>query len=111
MSGEGGGIVGDSEKHGTAIGQQIVDTVRNGHTDRVGAEVGLVDQYRRAIPLGARGIFTPVSDLPRKLHIRSRVYGVVPEAERVTFDEVELTRFLVGDLDSRVVVFGGLDRR
>ncbi len=53
MSGEGGGIVRDSEKDGAAMGQQIVDAVRNGHTSGVRAEVVVVDQHRRAIPLGA----------------------------------------------------------
>jgi hypothetical protein len=52
-SSEGGGIVRDSEKDGAAIGQQIVDAVRNGHTGGVRAEVVVIDQYRRAIPLGA----------------------------------------------------------
>jgi hypothetical protein len=52
MSGEGEGIVRDPEKDGAAIGQQIVDAVRNGHSEEVGAEVVVVDQYRRAIPLG-----------------------------------------------------------
>jgi len=48
--------VRDSEKDGAAIGQQIVDTVRNGHTGGVGAEVVVVDQHRSAIPLNP-GVF------------------------------------------------------
>ena len=56
MSGEGGGIVRDSEKDGAAIGQQIVDAVRNSHTGGVGAEVVVVDQHRSAIPLNP-GVF------------------------------------------------------
>ena len=43
----------DPQKNGAAIGQQIVDAVRDGYTDGVRAEVMVIDRYRGAIPLGA----------------------------------------------------------
>ena len=51
--GEGGRIVRDADGHAPAVGEEIVNPVRNGHADRVGAEVVIVDQTRRAIPARA----------------------------------------------------------
>jgi len=49
-SGEGRRIVRDAHGHAAAIGEQIVNAVRNGHADRIRAKVVVVDQAGRAIP-------------------------------------------------------------
>lgn len=53
MSGEGSGVMGDSDEDGAAISQQIVDAVRNGDTDGIGTKIVIVHVDRRAIPLDA----------------------------------------------------------
>ena len=56
MSREGGGVMGDADHDGAAIGEQIIDAVRDGDASGVGAEVVIVDPAGRQIP-ARPGIF------------------------------------------------------
>ena len=53
MGGEGSRVMGDADENGAAIRQQIVNAVRNGDTDGIGAKIVIVYVDRRAIPLDA----------------------------------------------------------
>ena len=50
VSREGGGVMGNADHDGAAIGEQIIDTVRDGNAGGVGAEIVVVDQARKQIP-------------------------------------------------------------
>src|SRR3989442_13891814 len=50
---KGRGIVGDTDGHAPAIGEQIVHAVRNGHADRLRAKVVIVDHAGLPTPPGA----------------------------------------------------------
>jgi len=56
MSREGGGVMGDADHDRPAIGEQIIDAVRDGDARGIGAEVVIVDQAGRQIP-ARPGIF------------------------------------------------------
>jgi hypothetical protein len=43
MSGEGGGIVGNTNDQGAAIFGEVVDAIGNGDPDGIGAEVVIID--------------------------------------------------------------------
>ncbi len=43
----------DANEDGAAIGQQIVDTIRNGDADGIGTKVVIVHTHGRTIPPGA----------------------------------------------------------
>ena len=54
MSGEGGGVVGNADHQSTAIFRDIVNPVRNGDPDGIGAEVVIVNTTRGRFPTTAR---------------------------------------------------------
>ena len=54
MSGESGGIVGSPDHERAAILGEVIDAIRDGDPDRVGAEVMIPDTARSAIPASAR---------------------------------------------------------
>ena len=56
VSGEGRCVMGDADYDGAAIGEQIIDAVRDGDTRGIGAEIVIVDQAGRQIP-ARPGIF------------------------------------------------------
>ncbi len=56
VSGEGRCVMGDADYDGAAIGEQIIDAVRDGDTRGIGAEVVIIDQTGRQIP-ARPGIF------------------------------------------------------
>ncbi len=45
--------MGDSEKDRATIGEEVIDSIRNGNADRVRAEVMIVDEDRRSTPSGS----------------------------------------------------------
>ena len=47
VSGEGGGVMGDTDHNGASIGEQIVNAIRDGDAGGVGAEVVIIDQAGR----------------------------------------------------------------
>ncbi len=49
-------VMRNSHKDGAPIGYQIVNPVGDSYADRIGSEIVIVDEYRRAIPAGS-GIF------------------------------------------------------
>jgi hypothetical protein len=53
MSGEGWCVVGNAHEDGTAVGQQIIDAVGDGHASGVGAEIVVIDRDGRTIPFRA----------------------------------------------------------
>lgn len=53
VSGEGGRVVGYPGKHRTAVGQPIVDAVRDGNANSICAEVVIVHAHRIEVPFGA----------------------------------------------------------
>ncbi len=63
MSGEGRRVVRDANADGTAVVGRIVNAVRNAHAAGIGAEVVIVHQNRRAIPLGA-GVLKVADQFP-----------------------------------------------
>ena len=50
VSGKGGCVMGDANGDRTAIGQQIIDAIRDSDPGGVGAEIMIVDQTGREIP-------------------------------------------------------------
>ena len=54
MSGKGGGIVGNADHQSTAIFQNIVNPIRNGDSDGIGAEVVIIDATRGRFPTTSR---------------------------------------------------------
>ena len=56
MGGEGGGVVGDADEDGAAVGGQIINTVRDADADGIGTEIVIIDPHGRAVPFGA-GVF------------------------------------------------------
>src|SRR5260370_37375068 len=56
VSGEGGGVMGDTDHDGSSIGEQIIDAVRDGDTRGIGREVAIIDQTGSKIP-ALPGIF------------------------------------------------------
>jgi hypothetical protein len=54
MSGKGGGIVGNADHQSTAIFQNIVNPIRNGDPDGIGAEVVVINRTRGRFPTAAR---------------------------------------------------------
>jgi len=50
VSGKGGCVMRDANHDGASIGEEIIDAVRYGDADRVGAEIVIVDQARGQIP-------------------------------------------------------------
>jgi hypothetical protein len=53
MGGEGGSIVGDADEDRAAVGEPIIDAIRNGYANGIGAEVVIIHANRRAEPLDA----------------------------------------------------------
>ena len=53
VRGEGGGVMRDTHKNRTSVGEQVIDTVRNRDANGIGTEVVIVDAHGRAIPLDA----------------------------------------------------------
>jgi Ni2+-binding GTPase involved in maturation of urease and hydrogenase len=56
MRGKGGCVVGDAHHDQPSIGEQIIDTVRDGDARGIRAEIVIVDQAGRQVPSRA-GIF------------------------------------------------------
>src|SRR5260370_35571190 len=54
MSGEGGSVMGDADHQSTAIFHNIVNPIRNGDPDGIGAEVVIVNTTRGRFPTAAR---------------------------------------------------------
>src|SRR6266567_2341296 len=54
MSGEGGGVVGDADHQSTAIFHDVVNSIRNGDPNGIGAEVVIIDATRGRFPTTAR---------------------------------------------------------
>src|SRR6202158_237192 len=54
MSGKGGSIVGNTDHQSTAIFHNIVNPIRNGNPDGIGAEVVIIDATRGRFPTAAR---------------------------------------------------------
>jgi len=52
MGGKGGGVMRDAHHDRAAIGEQVINTVRDGDACGVRAEVVIVDQTGRQIPTG-----------------------------------------------------------
>ena len=63
VSGEGRGVMGDADYDGPAMGEQIIDAVRDGDARGIGAEVVIVDQAGRQIP-ARPGIFEIADQFP-----------------------------------------------
>jgi hypothetical protein len=53
VRGKGGGVMRDTHKNRTSVGEQVIDTVRNRDANGIGTEVAIVDAHGRAIPLDA----------------------------------------------------------
>ena len=60
MSGEGRGVVRDANDNGSAVGEGLVNTVRDGNADGIGAEVMIMNGPGIAIPTSA--VVVKVSD-------------------------------------------------
>ena len=54
MSGEGGSVMGDADHQSTAIFHNIVNPIRNGDSDGIGAEVTIIDATWDRFPTAAR---------------------------------------------------------
>src|SRR5229473_3828497 len=54
MSREGGSVMGDADHQSTAIFHNIVNPIRNGDPDGIGAEVVIVNTTRGRFPTAAR---------------------------------------------------------
>jgi hypothetical protein len=54
MSGKGGSVMGDADYQSTAIFHNIVNPIRNGDPDGIGAEVVIVNTTRGRFPMAAR---------------------------------------------------------
>ena len=52
MGGEAGRVMGNADEDRAAVGDKIVNAVGNRHAEGVGAEVGVIDQARGAVPGG-----------------------------------------------------------
>ncbi len=63
MSGEGRRVVRDANADGAAVIGRIVNAVGDAHPAGIGAEVVIVHQNRRAIPLGA-GVLKVADQFP-----------------------------------------------
>lgn len=63
MCGEAGRVVGDTDKDRAPVSEQIVDAVGDRHPGGIGAEVVVVHQHRRAVPLGA-GVLEMADQFP-----------------------------------------------
>lgn len=54
MSGKGGSVMGDADHQSTAIFPNLVNPIRNGDADGIGAEVVIVNTTRGRFPTAAR---------------------------------------------------------
>ena len=54
MSGKGGSVMGNAHDEGTAIFDTIVNPIRNGDPNGIGAEVVIIDATRGGFPTAAR---------------------------------------------------------
>jgi hypothetical protein len=54
MSGKGGSVMGNANDEGTAIFHNIVNPIRNGDPNGIGAEVVIIDATRGRFPTTAR---------------------------------------------------------
>ena len=53
VDGEGGRVMRDAYEDRASVGEQVIDTVRDGDADRIGTEVVVIDAHRCAVPLDA----------------------------------------------------------
>jgi hypothetical protein len=53
VGGEGCGVMRDAYEDRASVGEQIIDTIRDGDAHGIGTEVVIIDAHRRAIPLDA----------------------------------------------------------
>ena len=54
MSGEGGCVVRNADHQSAPIFMDIVDAIRDGDTDGIGAEIVIIDALRGTVPTTAR---------------------------------------------------------
>jgi hypothetical protein len=54
MSGKGGSVMGNANDEGTAIFDNVVNSIRNGDPNGIGAEVVIIDATRGRFPTTAR---------------------------------------------------------
>jgi len=51
VGGKGGGVMRDADEDRAAVGEQVIDTVRDRDADGIGTEIVIIDAHRRAVPL------------------------------------------------------------
>jgi hypothetical protein len=61
MSGKGGSVMGNANDEGTAIFHNIVNPIRNGDPNGIGAEVVIIEATRVRFPTAARIFELPTS--------------------------------------------------
>jgi hypothetical protein len=61
MSGKSGSIVRDADDDRAAVGKGLIDTVRDGNADRVGAEIVIMNRPSIEIPNERRCLKFPTS--------------------------------------------------